>query len=112
MASIWQSLLGSEVHFVQGAKYRSRVVEAGRGHAETLVMTHPGGGHLETFAHNITALGERIHAVGLEMLWHGFSEAPPISGDRIDQEAGQVLDVLDAMGIEKAWVHGTASGGV
>jgi 2-hydroxy-6-oxonona-2,4-dienedioate hydrolase len=87
-------------------------VEAGKEHPETIVFTHPGGGHLETFAKNIAPLGESIHAIGLELLWHGFSDAPPIGDERVEQEGEQVLDVLDAMGIEKAWVHGTASSGV
>ena len=110
--SLWLNFLGAQTRFVQGKKYRTRVVEAGREHPETLIMTHPGGGHLETFAPNIVPLSKHIHAVGLEMLWHGFSDTPPIEGDRTDMEGDQVLDVLDAMGVDKAWVHGTASGGV
>jgi pimeloyl-ACP methyl ester carboxylesterase len=110
--TLWQTFLGSEVRIVRGAKFQTRIVEAGRGNPETLIMTHPGGGHLETFAHNIVPLGESIHAVGLEMLWHGFSGTPAIQGDRTDMEGQQVLDVLDALGVEKAWVHGAASGGV
>lgn len=110
--SLWSQFLGSEVKLIQGKKYRTRIAEAGREHPETLVMTHPGGGHLETFAPNVVPLGKHIHTVGLEMLWHGFSDTPPIRGDRIDQEGEQVLDVLDALGVERAWVHGTASGGV
>lgn len=110
--SVWLDFLGADVRVVQGKQHRSRIVEAGAGNAETLIMTHPGGGHLETFACNIVPLGRHLHAVGLEMIWHGFSSTPPIGEDRIAQEGGQVIDVLDAIGVEKAWVHGTASGGV
>jgi pimeloyl-ACP methyl ester carboxylesterase len=100
------------VKIIQGKRYRSRIVEAGRGHPETLVLTHPGGGHVETFARNIVPLGEHLHAVGMEMLWHGLSDTPPIQDDRVGQEAEQVVDLLDAMGVDRAWVHGNASGGV
>ena len=110
--SLWEDFLGCEVKVVRGPRYGSRVAEAGAGHPETLLMTHPGGGHVETFARNIGPLGERLHAVGVEMLWHGFSDKPPMDDDRIAQEAGQVLDVMDALGVERAWVHGNASGAV
>jgi pimeloyl-ACP methyl ester carboxylesterase len=110
--SIWVQLLGAEVKIVQGPKYRTRILEAGREHSETLILTHPGGGHVESFAKNIVPLGADLHVIGLEMLWHGFSDTPPMGNDRVAQEAEQVLDVMDGMGIERAWVHGNASGGV
>lgn len=110
--TIWVELLGAEVRIAQGLRYRSRIVEAGREHTETLILTHPGGGHVESFAYNIVPLGAHLHTVGMEMLWHGFSDAPPIGEDRVAQEAEQVVDLLDALGVERAWVHGNASGGV
>src|SRR5688500_18084338 len=110
--SLWLDFLGAEIRIARGPKYKSRIAEAGTEHSDTLVLTHPGGGHVETFARNIVPLGKHLHVVGLEMLWHGFSDAPQIIGDRIEQEAGQVLDVLAGMGIDQAWIHGTASGGV
>ncbi len=110
--TIWVELLGAEVKLIQGPRFRSRILEAGREHAETLILTHPGGGHVESFAYNIVPLGQHIHTVGMEMLWHGFSDTPPIGEDRVAQEAEQVVDLLDALGVERAWVHGNASGGV
>ena len=108
--SIWVALLGSEIRFVQGKKYRTRIAEAGREHPETFIMLHGGGGHLETYAHNIVPLGQHVHVIGVEMLWHGLSDAPPIGEDRNAQVAEQVLDVMDALGIEKTWIHGEAAG--
>ncbi len=110
--TIWLDFMGAEIRLIQGPKYRTRIAEAGRDHSETLIMTHPGGGHLETFAPNVVPLGKQLHVVGLEMLWHGFSDTPEIGDERTDQEGQQVLDVLDALAVDKAWVHGTASGGV
>jgi pimeloyl-ACP methyl ester carboxylesterase len=110
--SIWVELLGAEVKLIQGPRFRSRILEAGREHPETLILTHPGGGHVESFAYNIVPLGQHIHTVGMEMLWHGFSDTPPIGEDRVALEAEQVVDLLDALGVERAWVHGNASGAV
>ncbi|HEY7065036.1 MAG TPA: alpha/beta hydrolase [Chloroflexota bacterium] len=110
--SIWVELLGAEVRLIQGPRFRSRILEAGREHPETLILTHPGGGHVESFARNIVPLGQHIHTVAMEMLWHGFSDTPPIGEDRVAREAEQVVDLLDALGVERAWVHGNASGGV
>ena len=33
--SIWTALLGAEVKFIQGEKYRTRIVEAGNENPET-----------------------------------------------------------------------------
>lgn len=111
-ATIWTEMLGAEVRMIQGERYRSRIVEAGRQHPQTVVLTHAGGGHLETYARNIVRLGHHVHVVALDMLWHGFSDSPPIRDDRIAQEAEQVLDVIDALGVGTAWVVGHGSGSV
>lgn len=107
--SIWVELLGAEVKLVQGEKYRTRIVEAGRGHAQTLVLVHGGGGHIESYARNVVPLGKHFHTIAMEMLWHGLSDAPPIT-DRITQTGEQILDLLDAMGKEKVWLHGEGQG--
>jgi len=112
MATVWTELLGAEVRIVQGNRYRSRVIEAGAEHPETVVLTHAGGGHVETYARNLVPLSRHLHVVAVEMLWHGFSDTPPIRDDRIAQESEQVLDVMDALGVEQAWVVGHGSGGV
>ncbi|HEY7065035.1 MAG TPA: alpha/beta hydrolase [Chloroflexota bacterium] len=112
--SIWIDLLGAEVRLVEGKQYRTRILEAGRGQAETLVMVHGGGGHVETFARNVVPLGAHFHTVAMEMLWHGFSSAPPIAvppaGDRNAQVGEQILDLLDDLGQERAWLLGEAAG--
>jgi pimeloyl-ACP methyl ester carboxylesterase len=106
--SIWNAFQGAEIRFLQGKKYRSRIAEAGQGKPETLIMTHGGGGHLETFAYNVVPLGEHFHTIGLEILWHGWSDAPPMTDNTPAQIAEQVLDLMDTMGIDRAWVHGEA----
>ncbi len=108
--SIWTNLLGSEVKFVQGAKFRTRIIEAGQDNPEPLVLIHGGGGHIETFTFNVVPLSKHFHVIGIEMLWHGLSDAPPIGDDRNAQVADQILDVVDALGLDKFWLHGEAGG--
>ena len=107
--SIWVEFLGAEVRLVQGRKFRSRIVEAGNDHPETLVLVHGGGGHIESFARNIVPLGRHLHTIGFDMLWHGLSDAPAIE-DATVQIGEQILDLLDAMGKERVWLHGEAAG--
>ena len=106
--TIWNAFQGAEIKFIQGKKYRSRIAEAGKGKPETLILTHGGGGHLETFAYNVMPLAEHVHTIGLEVLWHGWSDAPEISENTPAQIAEQIIDLMDTMGIDKAWVHGEA----
>ena len=109
--TIWTALLGAEVRFVEGAKYRTRIVEAGREHDTTLVMAHGGGGHLETFAYNVMPLAEHFHVIGMEMVCHGLSTVPDVVDDFNALVSEQVLDVMDALDLEKVWIHGEAGGG-
>ena len=109
--TIWNALQGADIRFVQGKKYRSRIAEAGQGKPETLIMTHGGGGHLETFAYNVVPLAEHMHTIGLEILWHGWSDAPAMEDNPPQQISDQIIDLMDTLGIEKAWVHGEAMSG-
>jgi pimeloyl-ACP methyl ester carboxylesterase len=107
-SSIWVDLMGCEVKYVQGAKYRSRILEAGQG--EHVILFHGLGGHVETYSRNLMALARHFHVVAIELLWHGYSTKAPFEDDQVAQLAGQVLDVMDAMGIPHAHMEGEAIG--
>lgn len=109
--TIWVALLGSEVRFIQGKKYRTRILEAGKDNRDTLIMVHGGGGHVETFAYNIMPLAQDFHVIGMEMLCHGLSDVPAVVDDFNALVSEQVLDLMDAMGIRQTWIHGEAGGG-
>lgn len=109
MSTIWVDALGSQVRYL-GRRYRSRVIEAGAG--EPLLLLHGIGGHAEAYARNVVRLGERFRAMALDFLWHGLSSKPPyVHGEDIPEYAEQILDVLDAEGIEAAHVEGESLGG-
>ena len=108
MNTIWTDLLGSTIRYA-GTKYRTRVIECGDG--EPLVLLHGGGGHAEAFSRNVVRLGRNFRAMAIDMVWHGLSSKPPFHGETIAVYAGQVIDLLDTLGIAKAHVEGEAIGG-
>ena len=108
MASIWVDLLGSEVRY-RGREYRTRTIEAGSG--EVLVLIHGVGGHAEAYSRNVVRLGERFHAIAIDLVWHGLSAKPPFTPEMVPTYARQVVDLLDSLGVERAHVEGESLGG-
>ena len=106
--SIWVDLLGCQVRYL-GTKYRSRVIEYGEG--EPLILLHGGGGHAEAYSRNVVRLGQHFRAMAMDMVWHGLSSKPPFQGQAVPVYGDQVLDLMDTLGIERAYVEGEAIGG-
>ena len=110
MNSVYVDLLGCQTRFVETAKYRTRVIEAGAG--KPLILMHGGGGHAETYSRNMARLGREFHAIAPDFIWHGYSSAPPFDkGNWVKQFTDQVLDLMDAYDIEKASLEGESLGG-
>lgn len=107
MNTIWLDLLGTQVHFV-GKKFRTRVIEAGSG--EPLLMIHGIGGHAEAYSRNIRTLAEHCRPMAVDMVWHGLSSKPPFS-DTMPVYCEQILDLMDAMGLDKISIEGESMGG-
>jgi pimeloyl-ACP methyl ester carboxylesterase len=109
MSSIWVDLLGAEVRFA-GRRHRTRVISAGDGPA--LVLLHGVGGHAEAWSRNVLRLGQRFRVLAIDLLWHGYSAKPPYEpGEDIPAYADQIVDLLDAEGIERAHLEGESLGG-
>jgi pimeloyl-ACP methyl ester carboxylesterase len=108
VATIWTDLLGSQVRYL-GKRHRTRVIEHGEGPA--LILIHGVGGHAEAYSRNVTRLGDQgLRAMAIDLLWHGWSDKPPFN-DAVPSYAAQVLDLMDAEGIERAHVEGESLGG-
>jgi pimeloyl-ACP methyl ester carboxylesterase len=106
---MWVDLMGAQVRYL-GNRYRTRVIEAGDG--PPLVLIHGVGGHAEAWARNVTRLGEHFRVMAIDLLWHGYSAKPPYTdGEDIPAYAEQLLDLLDAEGIERAHLEGESLGG-
>ena len=109
MSTVWVDLLGAQVRYL-GQRYRTRVIEAGDG--PPLVLVHGVGGHAEAYSRNIVRLGKTQRAMSIDLLWHGLSAKPEyVGGEDIPAYAAQIIDLLDAEGIEKVDLEGESLGG-
>lgn len=108
MSTIWVDLLGAEVAYA-GRQYRTRTIQAGAG--EPLILLHGIGGHSEAYSRNLLRLGQAFRVVAMDFVWHGFSAKPPYNQQSIPTYAAQVLDVMDSLGIQRAYVEGESLGG-
>lgn len=100
--SLWVGLLGATVRVVHGARYKTRVIEAGSG--DPLILIHGVGSSAEVFARNVMRLANDFHVYAIDALYHGYSSLEPYDAEhRVEQQAEAVLDFMDALGI--AWAH-------
>jgi pimeloyl-ACP methyl ester carboxylesterase len=108
-SSIWVDLMGAQVRYL-GKRFRTRVIEAGEG--PPLVLIHGVGGHAEAWSRNVVRLGRSFRVMAIDLLWHGYSSKPPyVDGEDIPAYVDQVVDLLDAEGIERAHLEGESLGG-
>jgi 2-hydroxy-6-oxonona-2,4-dienedioate hydrolase len=108
--SIWLDLMGSGAaeRFVDAGGIRTRVLEAG-GDGPALVLLHGTGGHAETYCRNLGPLSRHFRVLAVDMVGHGLSERPEIDY-AVSDFAGHVIDLLDALEIERAHVSGESLG--
>ena len=103
--SLWVSLLEATVRVVSGARYRTRVIEAGSG--DPLILVHGVGSSAELFARNIMRLANDFHVYAIDALYHGYSSLEPYDSEhRVERQAEAVLDFMDALGIDWAHIEG------
>lgn len=101
--------MGTQVRYV-GGRYRTRAIEAGDG--PPLVLIHGVGGHAEAWSRNVMRLSRHFRVLAIDLLWHGYSSKPPyVGGEDIPAYVDQVVDLLDAEGIERSHLEGESLGG-
>jgi 2-hydroxy-6-oxonona-2,4-dienedioate hydrolase len=108
VSTYWVDLLGCEVRFV-GHRHRSRIIEFGAG--PPLILLHGTGGHAENWVRNIKPLGAHFRVIAPDFLWHGASDTDGFEPEIMPGLVGQVLDIMDALGIARAHVEGQSLGG-
>ncbi|PLP95275.1 alpha/beta hydrolase [Pseudomonas sp. FFUP_PS_473] len=104
----WIELLHCQVRELRG-KYRTRIIEAGAGPA--LILLHGTGGHAENYALNIAELSRHFHVIALDFLWHGKSQTEGYQPEIIPALVDQVIDVMDQLHVDTAFVEGQSLGG-
>ena len=102
------ALEGVEHRFLEVDGLRVHVAEAGAG--EPLVLQHGWPQHWWAFRALIPTLAERYRVICPDLRGHGWSDAPD-DGYEKETLAGDLLRVLDALGLERARLVGHDWGG-
>ncbi len=108
-STIAVELLGSQTRIVQGPKWHHRVLEMGDG--PPLFLYHGIGGHVDTYARTLPQLAKHFHVYAVDALFHGFSAKEGLDRPHMSvQQAAGFVDLLDALGYEKAHYEGESMG--
>jgi len=111
-ASVWADLTG--VGFTQGyldaGGIRTRYISSGSPDKPLLLLLHGVGGHAEAYSRNFGPHGAHFWVVAIDMLGHGWTDKPAVDYQVADY-ARHVLDVLRALGRERASISGESLGG-
>ena len=109
--SIWTDFAGLPIRqaFYDAKGIRTRVIECGEGNPETLVFLHGTGGHAEAFSRNLRAHGAHLRVVSMDMIGHGYTDAPdiPYSMGTLVEHLG---NLVDALGCKQVSVCGESLG--
>jgi 2-hydroxy-6-oxo-octa-2,4-dienoate hydrolase len=101
--------IGNEV---VAAGIRTNYLEAGSG--PPVVFVHGSGPGVTAYANwrlTLPALSGRLRCLAPDMAGFGFTERPPGIGYDVGTWAGQILGLLDALGLERASIVGNSFGG-
>lgn len=109
--SIWLDLLNAPIsqRWYDVAGVSTRVLEAGDG--PPVVLLHGAGGHAETYVRNIPVLAGEYHCYAIDMLGHGFTDAPSDITYSTAAVVDHLVRFLDTVGIERAHLVGESFGG-
>lgn len=108
-STIAVEFLGSQTRFVKGERWTHRIVEKGDG--PPLFMYHGVGGHVDTYARTLPALAKDFRVIAVDALYHGYSSKEPWDNkNRTKLQAAAYVDLLHALGYEKAVYEGESMG--
>lgn len=110
MITIWNHLQGVDFQqrFYDAAGVRTRVIESGNSE-KVLIFLHGTGGHAEAYVKNIASHSEHFRVMAIDMVGHGYTAAPDISYG-MQCYVDFLLDFLNAVGVEKAYISGESLG--
>ena len=110
MQTIWNYLQGTDFQqrYYDAAGVRTRVIESGSSE-KVLIFLHGTGGHAEAYLKNIASHSEHFRVMAIDMVGHGYTDAPDISYD-MQCYVDFLLNFLDGIGVEKAYISGESLG--
>lgn len=108
--TLWTDLAGLdyEIRYEQVGRWRTRVLERGSGPA--LIFLHGTGGHLEAFARNLRALGERFRVIAYDLPGHGWTTLTDHDLE-IPEYVDHLLGLMDVLQVPAAHLSGESLGG-
>jgi len=110
--SVWQDL--ANVEFKQGWRdaggVRTRYLCSGQDDKPLLVFLHGSAGHAEAYTRNLKAHAEHFWTWSIDMLGHGWTDKPGKDIEIADY-VGHLVDFIDSLGVEKAYISGESLGG-
>jgi 2-hydroxy-6-oxonona-2,4-dienedioate hydrolase len=109
--SIWTELGGLPFQqtFRDVKGVRTRSIEAGEG--EVIILLHGTGGHAEAYGRNIKRHAEHFRTISLDMIGHGYSDAPDIDY-QMDTFVEHLHDFVDTIGADRVSISGESLGGM
>jgi 2-hydroxy-6-oxonona-2,4-dienedioate hydrolase len=109
--NLWPTLasVGHELGYVDCDGVRTRYLLAGPREAPPLVFLHGFGSQIETFLRNIGPHAERRRVLALDMLGHGFTDAPDRPYE-IDDYLAHLATARRALGVGRCDLVGVALG--
>jgi len=109
---VWVALSATphSIDYVQIGPWRTRVLLAGPADGEPLVLMPGTGGHLEAYAHNISAFAEAYRVIAYDYPGHGYTThaTADLELPHYVEHLGGLLDSLD---IDRANLNGESLGG-
>ena len=109
---VWVALSATphSIDYVQVGPWRTRVLRAGPVDGEPLVLMPGTGGHLEAYAHNISAFADAYRVIAYDYPGHGYTTHATADLELPDyvEHLGGLLDALD---IDRANLNGESLGG-
>ena len=111
--SIWIDFFGAEIRYVDTPSFgRTRIAEAGKGNAESQLLMHGIGGHVEAYSKNVVALGKHFHVIAFDFVGHGLSEKKLDIVYTPATYVEHLRELMDVLGIDKAHISGESLGGM
>jgi pimeloyl-ACP methyl ester carboxylesterase len=110
MSRPFPDVLGTDHRYVDAGALKMHVAEAGSPDAEPIVLLHGWPQNWFLWRHQIPTLARNYRVIAPDLRGFGWSDAPP-DGYRKEEMGTDVLNLLDALGLDRVRLVGHDWGG-